>query len=231
MRLLAPFILLTAAAITASQESQPQKPRTDATPTTPELASTPEARKTDGVLAGWVMLGSNNEVALAQIAQQRAQDPEVKRFAQMMVDDHRQFSQRLQPFAAPAGFGGSTPGGMVGRESGAGEGRPREASATIEGALDHVALIQDLERQCLESARRELESKSGAEFDRCFMGMMIGGHMKANDQLVVFQRYASSPLENVFSEGQRKVSMHLDQAKEIGKRIEGSSMKSEERPK
>lgn len=40
--------------------------------------------------------GNQAEIALARIAQERATDPEVKQFAQKMIQDHTAFSQKLQ---------------------------------------------------------------------------------------------------------------------------------------
>src|SRR5262245_4915998 len=56
----------------------------------------------NAILATWLLTENETEIALAQLAQQRAQDPEVKQFAQKMIDDHRQMMQKLQPFAPPS---------------------------------------------------------------------------------------------------------------------------------
>jgi predicted outer membrane protein len=219
MRLLSICLLTVPSVLVLSQE--PATPRQRPAQDSASVSKT-RATQADGILAGWLAVDSQNEVALAQIAQQKAQDPEVKQFAQKMIDDHRRMAEQLQPFAASAGFAtsvassGSTPADR------APEGRVREAGFSG-GELDHAALIQELGKQCLDTARRELEQKSGAEFDRCFVGMMIGDHMKANDMLTVFQRHASSDLASVFSEGQTTVKMHLDHAKEIAHRLEGGA--------
>jgi hypothetical protein len=53
------------------------------------------------------------------------------------------------------------------------------------------------------------------------MGMMLGGHMKANDMLTVFQRHASSSeLKSLFADGQSTVVAHLRHAKELVKKLE-----------
>ena len=100
------------------------------------------------------------------------------------------------------------------------------AGASMDQQFDHGALIQELGKQCLETARKELESKSGPEFDRCFMGAMVAGHMHANDMLTVFQRHASPELKNVLGEAQRTVAAHLQQAKDISKRLDGGATKA-----
>ncbi len=235
MRLLS-LCLLTVPSFFVQQQDNPnqtQRQRAES----PNMSTT-RATKGDGLLAGWLAVDSHNEIVLAQIAQQKAQDSEVKQFAQKMIDDHRQMAQKLQPFATAAGFApalassGSTqtdrdrdrdtrnPDDLRDRDRERDmDSRPREAGFSNE-QLDHVALIQELGKQCLDSARRELEQKSGAEFDKCYMGMMVGEHMKANDMLTVFQRHASSDLKNVLAEGQSTVIAHLRHAKSLVKKLD-----------
>ena len=199
----------------------------------------------DGFLANWLLIDNRNEVAIAEIAQQKAQDPEVKRFAQKMIEDHRQFADKLQSFAGTMGYSGrnetpgstSSRGGTDGNRGGTdsnsddsqgsttGSQGSRGSSTTgpeygFDGSKHMI--FEELGQQCLDSAKKELNQHSGADFDRCFMGMMVGEHMKANDMLTVFQRHASGSLKNVLSEGQSTVSTHLDQAKEIKRKLEGS---------
>lgn len=241
MRFLAPLLLLaTTSAFALSQEQQPpQTPRTGKTPESVDKGDKPDnkvdnragdkahAGKADGILAGWLLVDNNNEVALAQLAVQRAQDNEVKQFAQKMIDDHRAMGAKLQPFASLSGLAATPPGQTPGREnmddpdSKTRDGRPTPAG--FGGSeLDHAALIQELGQQCLATARKDLEAKSGAEFDRCYMGMMIGAHNKANDMLTVFQRHSTSELKTVLGEGQKTVATHLQHAKDIAKRLDGS---------
>ncbi len=47
--------------------------------------------------------GSQAEITLARVAQERATDPEVKRFAQKMIQDHTAFLEKLQAAHGTAG--------------------------------------------------------------------------------------------------------------------------------
>jgi predicted outer membrane protein len=202
----------------------------------------------DGILAFWLVVDNKNEITIARLAEQRAQDPEVKQFAARMVADHDKLVQALQPFAGDAGVRGTgttlgrnstdrdaTARDAAGRDANGRDTGTREASSrdphspTSTGSnsaagFGHAELIQELGDQCLNSVRTELEQKQGAEFDRCFMGMAIGCHMKANDMLTVFQRHASPEFKNVLVEGQRTVKMHLADAKTLAKKLEGRSV-------
>jgi len=226
MRLLPVFFLMVAAGATVTALSTTQDPKQDPSTrpsTAHEPIGKPSASEADGLLATWLMVDSNNEVALAQLAQQKAQDPEVKQFAQKMMDEHRQMTQKLQPFASSVGVAGlsrdtTTPGQARTEPD---TGRPRDAGSSRDvGGFDHVGLIEELGAQCLSSTRKELESKAGADFDRCYMGAMVGAHMKANDMLTVFQRHSSSQLKSVLADGQKTVAAHLQHAKDLSKKLD-----------
>lgn len=275
-----PILLLSVAAgtsfaaITAQQTPQqtPQPtPSTQNTPSTqkatPQAQPTPQSRTEpaqasnkhdDAFLATWVLTMNNNEVSLSQLAQQKAQNAEVKAFAQKMVSDHQGAAQKLQPFAGTSGIssgsiGGATgPGGervsgtnptgrptegaaqtptgsgQTGRPVEGGQtGRPVEASSggtDSTGNFNHIAVVQEVGRQCLASSQKELEQKQGLEFDRCYMGMAVGMHMGMNDLLTVFQNHASGELKTALADAQRTVQQHLEEAKQIAKRLEGASL-------
>ncbi len=50
------------------------------------------------------MEGSNAEIQLGQLAQQKAQSEDVKQFAQKMVDDHTKLNEQMQPVAQQLGI-------------------------------------------------------------------------------------------------------------------------------
>lgn len=64
----------------------------------------------DAILATWLAVANENEIALARLAQQRAQSAEVKQFAQKMIDDHTQMLTKLQQFGARTTGGVGTVG-------------------------------------------------------------------------------------------------------------------------
>jgi len=191
----------------------------------------------DAILITWLMVDSENEIALSRIALQRAQSPAVRQFAQKMIDDHGQIVQKLQQVRVVAGNGrvgqaGAEPAPdpnrdpLTGRETGAGrEGRvePKDASGVRPMGLDHDRLIRDLGKKRLESATAMLQEKQAAEFDRCFMAMQLGAHMKAVDTFEVFRDYASPSLRPTLEDGLKTVQGHLQHIKDLTKRTEVAS--------
>ena len=192
--------------------------------------------RSDDLFASWLLVGGNNEIALAELAQSRAQNPEVKRFAEMMIKDHQELAGKLQQFASATevrggaaakneGPGADPKGNQPGQ---GGQNRPQDTSGIVgasssRGSVEMVALVDELGAQCLESSRKTLEQKQGAEFDRCYMGMAVGAHKSAKDMMTVFQRHASPELAKLIEDGQRTVSMHLEHAEKLFKQLEGQS--------
>jgi predicted outer membrane protein len=188
---------------------------------------------------------NHGEVAAAKIAQQRAENSQVKRFAEQMIEDHGQFIEKLQRFAGGPQAGGRPAGGQQDRpqrdraeqpqsnRQAQTEGAQPAAQAEAGGArggLNFVALKRELGQQCLESTRKELESKEGREFDKCFMGMQVMKHMQAIDTMKVFRNHASPQLAQALDEGIRTAQTHLEHAKEIAKQLEGQAASTARRP-
>lgn len=87
------------------------------------------------------------------------------------------------------------------------------------GALNWVSIHQQLADQCLSSAKRELNSKEGAEFDKCYMGMQIVAHQKMIDMDTVFLKIAAADGRDTLSECMKTATEHLREAKDIMENI------------
>lgn len=238
---------------TAYAQTDPPTRQPGRTPTTPNRTGSADSSspQTDRILASWVLACNNNEVTLAQAAQTKAQNSDVKQFAETMAKDHGEFGRKLQKFA---GSGSEMPGTETGHrrtegetsqgETGTGRRTSEEAGETGErtgrsqpadagmqrGAdLNHVALIQELSRKQLESAQKMLAEKQGAEYDRCYMGMQVMAHVGVSDMLEVFSKHASPELRTLLQEGQKTVRTHLEKAKDIANKLDGGKgeMKSD----
>lgn len=193
----------------------------------------------DHCFASCVALGNQEEVALGQIGAKTSSNEDVKKFAEMLVKDHTMYLTKLQKFAPEASKAGYL--GTDKEEASVDERKAvRQVAATDDADTDtkvqtaegkspkHAARdMQQVERelavQCLTSSKEALEEKSGAEFDKCFIGMQIAKHMGMRDKLIVYQRHASSELAPLFAAGQKKTEEHLAKAKEIMKSLEQGS--------
>jgi predicted outer membrane protein len=247
-------------------QEQPNRTPGTQSPSTSMPRESTRGADGDQVLVTWLLVDNENEIELSRLAVTRAQAPEVKQFAQKMIDDHTQFVQKLQQHAGKTATGmdttdrtgrdpragNPTAGGTGNQGTGnAGTGNPgsgtgavgqgntgrdpkgefpartgtaQDASASRTGAagstFDHERLLRDLGKQCLASHTKMLQEKQGAEFDRCYMTMAVGAHVKAVDMLEVFRNHASPGLRPTLDEGLRTVQMHLQHAKDLAKRTD-----------
>jgi predicted outer membrane protein len=188
---------------------------------TPVQPPTPSAKtrsaEADKVLSSWLMAGCNNEVAIARVAVARSQDAEVKKFAQKMIDDHSKLALKLLPFtgsAVDAPARDTDDEERVDRDT-----NETRAKVAAEG-FDHVALIHDLSKRCLESQETWLEGKTKAEFDHCFMQAQVGLHTQAVILAEVSRKYASDELRPILDLAGKSLSAHLEQAMTLCKKCE-----------
>jgi len=197
----------------------------------------------DRELAEALLTDNQGEVAMAQFALQKTQNEEVRQFAQKLVEDHQKMIDSLRQAGAGSGDAAAAGQASASQAGTTGQARP-DAGATAAadrrnsvnpgaaelragrgpaGGTDFVSLKRELGQQCLQSAQRELGSKQGAEFDKCYIGMQIGAHQHAVDALTVFRRHASDQLGRTIDEGLPVVQAHLEHAKQLMKRLESGT--------
>lgn len=87
------------------------------------------------------------------------------------------------------------------------------------GQLDWVAIHGDLARQCLASTKQEFARHQGAEFDKCFMGQQLAGHMKMVDELKVLRQHASPQFRQQIDKSAQVAQGHLQEARQIMEQI------------
>jgi predicted outer membrane protein len=198
------------------------------------------------------LLGHNKaEVELSEIAVQKSENAEVKQFAQKMIQDHNKLIEQLQPLAMMQGGArkegrtsstttlpgtSTTDQAIPSSESNAAVPRtdttteitasPNAATTAAGrgGALHELLQIErQINERCLQMARDELQQKSGAEFDKCFVGGAIGAHAKALAALEVIGKQRQGQLAQVAQQAQPTVQQHFEHAKQLMKQLEGQS--------
>lgn len=100
------------------------------------------------------------------------------------------------------------------------------ANATMTAGGGAVHQLMQIDKQindrCLQMAREEMQQKSGAEFDKCYVGSAIGMHSHALAALEVIGK-TQGPLAKVAQQGQPTVKQHLEHAKELMKQLDSQA--------
>lgn len=216
----------------------------------------PSAGQSDQVtkyFASCMLAKNQAEVEIGQFAQQEAQNPEVKQFAQKMVQDHNQLIQKLRPLAGTQGTQSHTSPALgtqrqidaQGQASDTtrlpgspGAGQPEgdtHRSLTADrtagqqnAALHEIAQIEkQIVEQCKQALREELQQKQGVEFDKCYIGSQVAGHMQMLAALEVLEQQGPNELQQIAQQASSTVEQHLQHAKQLMKQLEGGSSASQ----
>jgi predicted outer membrane protein len=188
-------------------------------------------------IAVCLALGNQEEAALGKFAQDRAQHPEVKQFAQMLVQEHQQAVQKIQqavPQVASLNLQLSAQGDASNR--GAGSATTSTASAQSSGEQRNsasgvnagdqtqqmVQLAQEIKQECYNLTTAELGQKQGADFDKAFIGQQLVAHTQMLAHLKTYQKHASSQLQPIIQEGTQMTEHHIAQARQIMQQLSAS---------
>jgi predicted outer membrane protein len=109
------------------------------------------------------------------------------------------------------------------RTQGTSETRSRsmtERSGSQSGELGQLAQIEEkIVEKTTQNLRAKLEQKQGAEFDHCFVGSQVIGHVQMLSALEVLQNQTSGQLQQVVRDHQPKVKQHLEQAEQLADQL------------
>jgi predicted outer membrane protein len=202
------------------------------------------SQEVEKYLANCLVMKNQGEIELAQLAQERAQNPEVKQFAQKMVQDHSKFAQHLQQLTGGASGAGRTPGAttpggarqfdaqanasdstQLPGSPGARQPNTQDLNENVvgtaqlqpqSGGLQQLAQIErQIAERCKQAIREDLEQKSGAEFDKAYVGTQIGAHIHMLAALEVIGQQGQGQLAQLAQQAQPTVQQHLDHAKQL----------------
>jgi predicted outer membrane protein len=197
-----------------------------------------QASNVEGYLVNCMLKHNKGEIEISQFAAEQAQDPQVKQLAQQLIKDHQQIVQKLQQLAGagslesaartvadrpatddttPSDSPDRTTLGATGTRD-ATHANERGARPATQGnaALMQLASIEEkIADRCQQAMKEELQSKSGAEFDQCYVGSQIAGHMHMLAALEVLSEQGPGQLKQAAEEAKPIVQQHLDHAKQL----------------
>jgi predicted outer membrane protein len=225
---------------TAQQADRPTLQRRTANYRGAQANAAGHGQVIDRFFAGCLLAQNESEVQLSEIAQQKAENPQVKQFAQKMIEDHRKMIEQLQPLAGTSGERNRTSenralpgtsgasdtvqasGTTAGAPGAPAIGTPNElanegatAGATASSGVVHqlMQIDRQINEKCTQAAKDELQQKTGAEFDKCYVGSAISAHMHALAALEVIGQQTQGQLAQVAQQAEPTVKQHLEHAK------------------
>lgn len=197
-----------------------------------------QAGQLDQQIAACLLLGNQEEVALAEFAQERAQNPRVKEFAKMMIEQHQQAIAKIQQASpelaslnlklkanATGGdepqYEATRPAARTTGATAAGEASARAGESAADSPM--FAWARDTAQECLNLTAKELSEKQGAEFDKAYMGQQCTAHVGMLAKLRASKSHASEKLQPVLAEGIEMTQHHLAEAKQIKQGLKETS--------
>jgi len=83
-------------------------------------------------------------------------------------------------------------------------------------------IVEKINDRCNQALREELQQKSGNEFDECYLGAQVAGHMHMLAALEVLPSESQGELKQIAQDAKPTVEKHLEQAKDLMKQLKGS---------
>ena len=140
----------------------------------------------DREIVGAMVAANAAEITLSQVAVERATNPAVKSFAQMMITDHRAMNERIHAL-----------------------GRQLNVTSTASERTEDLADLAD-------DAAEDLREQSGAEFDRAYMDKMVASHEETLEIVNrAVESTNTAQLDQALADARTKVQQHLQRAREI----------------
>lgn len=185
-----------------------------------------------------LVLGNEEEIAISKFGQERAQNEQVKQFAQNMIEQHQQYLSKLQQ-AAPqtaqmdltlegaegeVGIQGDNAGARPGQSPAAGN--QRRAAAGGAGGNDEQQMAQfmkQVKQQCLHLTTSQLARQQGQDFDKAFMGVQTGLHTGMLAKLQIAEQHVQDDqMKQLIQQGIQTTQQHLQQAQQIMEQLDAA---------
>jgi len=189
-----------------------------------QRASSPEVKefaakmiKEHTAFLGKLQAAQGGDAAQGQNRQQRRNERQQQRQVDNTATDNATNEPRSTDRDATTERDGNV---RAGARAAAGEMAGRGQSLPVQTL---TSISDEIHDRCLAALKQELEQKEGADFDKMFMGVQCGAHMKMASTLEVLQSHVSQDLSQTLKDGSETAKQHFTHAKEIAMKIEGKA--------
>lgn len=194
-------------------------------------------------LAMLLALGNRAEIELSQLAVEKTQNPQVREFAQKMIQDHTQYLTKLKKFnpqipdpaqlrsAQATQREGGQPGAAQTpqRVTQAGGATPRDGEVeqtgfdrAAGGQHQHamVAIFKDACETKLQMTKESLAKLEGQDFDMGYLSNQVHAHVDMLAHLQAIKGKGDSNFNQLIEQGITTTTEHLTHAKDLAKKLE-----------
>jgi predicted outer membrane protein len=222
------FACLTAMAF--GQGAPAVKPQPAAQPGAARAQNAHEnaANQLDQHAAACLLIGNQEEIAISEIAMDKANNDRVKDFANQMIKDHQKFIGKLRKFTPQnASFELNLKTDDKGDAKSIDDKKPAAAAARAgettvakpaggHSMMDELLVIKrDKTQECFAMVSDELNQKRGHDFDMAYMGMQCAAHTSMLAELKALKKHTHGEFADLVAEGEKTTKEHLDHAKSI----------------
>ncbi|MCE5267903.1 MAG: DUF4142 domain-containing protein [Planctomycetaceae bacterium] len=237
------LFILSFAGLAMGQATPPASGRTEEA--TPEGAAGRIGERLEQHMAACLILGNQEEVAISQFAEKRAQNRDVKRFAQVMVTDHTRAISMLERFAPnfflnamrerrltmtgngaptadPPGQAADDPPADVGSSGRASDAKNVTGESWRGQGVMRTFLDIGLQtsENIISLTKNELGQQQGEGFDKAYLGQQIASHINMLAGLRAMEPYASGELRTIVRQAISETEKHMDDARNLMKNVQ-----------
>jgi putative membrane protein len=186
----------------------------------PGQAMTDNTPLTDNMFVKKVIICGKSAVDLARLALQKSANPQVKQFAQTIIQDHTKAHQELMSLKKDHAAGAPGTAGAPGVAGAPGMHRAQGTAGAPGMPGQAPGAMPDQEHQ---QAVAQLSQLQGAEFDKAYIRQEVQDHEKA---VSLFEKEAKSgqdaQLKNFAETTLTTLKDHLKQAQDLERNLGGS---------
>jgi predicted outer membrane protein len=198
-----------------------------------------QSRPLEKLIVKQLTITNQAEIELSQMAVDKAKSDEVKQFAQMLIEDHRQLNQKLSQLGK----------GNAGNQQGDAKSRPavdaalpspsqpglnppasadvaavaRDDSSSSVGNEPLISRLTSIAEKATknhtEMVKEDLQNREGNEFDMAFVGYQIACHSAGVAKLQAMDGVGSPQLQSVLKGAEQRMTTHLDKAKQLAEKL------------
>lgn len=167
----------------------------------------------DQQIAACALLTNQEQVALAKFAAEKAEHADVKKFAQMLVEQHQQAVSKIEQ-AVP-----QLASMKLTLRNAEGDAQPA-ADDQQAGAMDRqLQMARQIKEECLAITKKALSEKQGADFDKAFVGQQVMAHMGMLAGIKGSEPFVSPQMKPWLQECMKTTEEHLTKAKELMEKV------------